>query len=344
MKKWFICGMCLMGLLAGNHNISAEDTTSTSNELAGGYTIEGIPSDHQLDETVSYFYLKENPGEKDQINVKLTNDSSEEKTLEVKITNANTNSNGLIDYTGQLKDHSSLKNPLTSMAKASQQEVKVPANSSVETAIDIQMPEQTLPGVIIGGITVSEKQDDTEEKKQLSVGNVYTYTIGLVLTNESTVEPKKNVSVELDHVGAVLFDGRKMVQANILNPNPYMFTEATVKGKIYEKGSAKVLKEQETRNISIAPYSVYPFQFDWAKEDLKAGKYVFRGTVEASGQTWSFDQEFEISAEKAKEINKESVFKIYIPNWLTFGSYGLSALSVLGTFYLVLRKRNKKEV
>ncbi|MBE9855619.1 DUF916 domain-containing protein [Enterococcus faecalis] len=160
MKKWFIYGMCLMGLLIGNYTVAAEETASTSNELAGGYTIEGIPNEHQLDKNVSYFYLKENPGEKDQVKVKLTNDSSEEKTLEVKVINANTNLNGLIDYTGQLKDHSSLKSPLTSMAKASQKEVKVPAKSSVETAVNIQMPKQTLPGVTIGGIMVSEKLKD----------------------------------------------------------------------------------------------------------------------------------------------------------------------------------------
>ena len=341
MKKWFICGMCLASLVIGNYNTAAEDTSS---QLAGGYTIEGIPSDHQLDKNVSYFYLKEGIGEKDQVKVKLTNDSSKEKTLEVKVVNANTNSNGLIDYTGQLKDHHSLKDPLTSMAKASQKEVKVPGKSSVETTIDIHMPDQTLPGVTIGGITVSEKQQEKKEKKELSLGNIYTYTLGLVLTNESTIEPKKNVSVELDHVGAILFDGRKIVQADILNRNPYMFTEATVKGEILEKGSNKVLKEQEKRNISIAPYSIYPFQFDWAKEELKAGKYVFRGTVEASGKTWKFDQEFAISSEKAKTINEKSVFKIYIPNWLMYSAYGLGIVSTFGTFYLVLRRKTKKAV
>lgn len=339
MKKWVLCGMCLISLFVGNKNALAEETSSSSSQLAGGYTIEGVPNEHQLDKNVSYFYLKENPGDKDQVKVKLTNDSSEEKTLEVKVTNANTNANGLIDYTGQLKDHRSLKYPLTSMAKATQKEVKVPAKSSVETAVDIQMPKQTLPGVTIGGITVSEKQSEKKKQNELSIGNVYTYTIGLVVTNESVVEPKKNVSVALDHVGAVLFDGRKMVQADILNPNPYMFTDATVKGKIYEKGATKALKEQEKSNVSIAPYSVYPFQFDWEKEELKAGTYVFKGTVEANGKTWNFDQEFDISAEKAKTINHDAVVKIYIPSWLTYSSYGLSVVSILGTIYLFLRRK-----
>ncbi|EME7207845.1 DUF916 domain-containing protein, partial [Enterococcus faecium] len=76
MKKWIIYGICIASLLFGSYSVAAEDVSS---QLAGGYTIEGIPSDHQLDKNVSYFYLKETPGESDQVKVKLTNDSSKEK-------------------------------------------------------------------------------------------------------------------------------------------------------------------------------------------------------------------------------------------------------------------------
>lgn len=338
MKKLAICSLCLLSFIVGGYQVNSEEN---SNQLAGGYTIEGIPNNHQLDKEVSYFYLKENPGEKDQVKVKLTNDSEKEKTLQVEITNANTNSNGLIDYTGQLKDHSSLKNPLTSMAKATQKEVKVPAKNSVETTVDIQMPNHKLPGVIVGGIVVSEKKEDKDEKSKLSLGNIYTYTLGLVLTNESKVDPKHNDSVELENVGAILVDGRKIIQADILNKNPYIFPEAKVKGEISKKGSNDVIKKEEKENVNIAPYSVYPFQFDWAKEDLKPGKYLFKGSVEAAGKTWDFEKEFEITAEKAKEINKESVFKIYIPNWLTYGIYGLIIVSVGGTIYIFVRKKRE---
>lgn len=340
MKKWAIYGLCAISLITGGYQASAED--SDTSQLAGGYTIEGVPSDHQLDKEASYFYLKEEPGENDQVKIKLTNDSSEDKVLEVKITNANTNSNGLIDYSGQLKDHVSLKNPLTSIAKVSQDEVKVPAKSSVETIINIQMPNQTLPGVIVGGILVSEKEEEKNKDEGLSLGNVYTYTLGLVLTNESKVEPKKNISVELDNVGAILFDGRKIVQANILNNNPYMFTEGTIKGKIIDQKTNKVVQNQEKSNINIAPYSVFPFQFDWGKENLKSGKYLFKGAVEAGDKVWEFEEEFEITADKAKEINEESVFKVYIPNWLTYSVYGFGTISILGTSYLLFQRKSKK--
>ncbi|TGY19311.1 DUF916 domain-containing protein, partial [Enterococcus hirae] len=57
-----------------------------NDEQPGGYTIEGIPNEHQIDPTSGYFYLDEDPGSKDEIKVKLTNSSGQDKTLLVKIT------------------------------------------------------------------------------------------------------------------------------------------------------------------------------------------------------------------------------------------------------------------
>ena len=296
----------------------------------GGYTVEGIANSNQLDPSVGYFYLHEDIGSEDSVKVRLTNSSSEDKTLNVKITNANTNVNGLVDYSGKLKDHLSLKTPMTSIATPTQTEVK------------IKMPYKKLSGVVIGGIVVSEKQPESNIKEKIALRNTYSYTLGLVVTNESKIELNKNVSVELDKVGATLFDGKKVVQADILNPNPYIFSKATVKGEILKKGTSEPLQKTEKENINIAPYSAYPFQFDWKKEDLKAGKYIFRGSVEASGKIWRFDKEFDISTKKAKKINQESVYKVVIPDWLTYSIYGLVTISIGGTIYLVLRRKNRK--
>ncbi|ELA94245.1 hypothetical protein OIA_05100 [Enterococcus faecium EnGen0018] len=308
---------------------------------AGGFTIEGVPHDKQLDPDVGYFYLKEEVGAVDSVKVKLINSSDQDKTLTVELTNANTNASGIIDYSGVLEDHSSLKTPLTSIAKVSEKEVLVPKDSSVETEISINMPKQSLSGVVVGGIVVSEKQD---EKKKAGIANTYNYTLGLVLTNESKVELNKNVSVQLERVGASLVNGRKMVQADILNPNPYIFSKAVVKGKILEKDSGDLVKEQELNQVSIAPYSVFPFQFDWKRENLKPGTYLFTGSVTANGKTWDFEKEFAITAEKAKKLNEEAAYKIYVPKWLSYSLYFLGSLTSAGTLYLVVRNRKRKAV
>ncbi|EGP4754762.1 DUF916 and DUF3324 domain-containing protein [Enterococcus faecium] len=323
-------------------SLSLSSPTAYASEVTGGYTIEGIPNENQLDPNLGYFYLHESANTEDAVQVKLINSSAEDKTLKVKITDANTNINGLVDYTGNIAKHPSLKTPLTSIATATQQEVTVPKNSSVETEIKIKMPKEQFKGVIVGGINISEKQSENQDTKKLALSNTYSYTLGLVVTNENKVDINKNVSVELESVGAELFDGKKVVQADILNRNPYIFSGAKVTGKILEKDSKDLVKKEEKQNVNIAPYSVFPFQIDWQKENLKPGKYIFKGIVETKDNKWEFEKEFEIIAEKAKEINNESVFKVQIPEWLTYTALSASVVTIGGTVWLVIRKRRKE--
>ncbi|HFD3575864.1 TPA: DUF916 and DUF3324 domain-containing protein [Enterococcus faecium] len=337
MKRgWKLLGLGLFLMGVFGPTVQAE-------EAMGGYTIEGVPHSKQLDKNVGYFYLKENPGERDSIKLKLINNSSEDKTLQVKVTDANTNPNGIVDYSGNIKNHNTLKTPLTSILTASQKEVIVPKESTIETTLTIDMPSNKQEGVIIGGILVTDETDKKENsKKELSVKNEYSYTIGVVLTNLDEVKMNENISVELEKVGPKLYDGKKIVQADILNPNPYLFGKAQVSGKILEKNSSKLVKEEMKKEVSIAPYSVFPFQLDWKKDELKPGKYIFKGTVETKDNKWDFEKEFEITSEKAKLINKESVFTVYIPKWLQYSAVISSTVTVIGTIWLFI-SRGRKE-
>ncbi|MDQ8322411.1 DUF916 and DUF3324 domain-containing protein [Enterococcus faecium] len=338
MKKWIT--YCILSFFSLSTNIVYAEQNSSN--LMGGYSIEGIPNEHQIDKNVSYFYLDEQPEEKDQIKVKLINDSSSEKTLEVKVTNANTNLNGLVDYTGTLKDHDSLKTPLTSIVKPQENEVKVAPKSEVETTLDLQMPSEKQEGIILGGVVVSEKQDKNNNNKNVAVGNTYSYTLGVLLTNDKEVKMNQNKSVELEKVGAILSDGRKVVQADILNPNPYIFGEATVSGKIMDEQETETIQETKKENVKLAPQSVYPFQFDWEKEDLKPGNYVFEGKVKTEDNEWNFKKKFTITDTEAKKINEESVFKIHIPKWLQYSAVISSTVTVIGTIWLFI-SRGRKE-
>ncbi|EME7086670.1 DUF916 and DUF3324 domain-containing protein, partial [Enterococcus faecium] len=64
--------------------------------------------------------------------------------------------------------------------------------------------------------------------------------------------------------------------------------------------------------------------------------------VETKDNKWEFEKEFEIIAEKAKEINNESVFKVQIPEWLTYTALSASVVTIGGTVWLVIRKRRKE--
>lgn len=330
--------LIVLATLLSGINIFADEKNT---EGFGGFSIEGVQNSHQIDKNSSYFYLKEDPKSTDKITIKLNNSSNQDKVLDIKVVDANTNSNGIIDYTGSLKNNKTLKLPLTSMVKPQAKEVTVPKNSSVETNLTVSMPAQKFSGVVLGGVVVSEKKDN-EKLKEGTVGNEYSYTIGIVLTNENKVELFKNISVELEKVGPVLSAGKKVVQADILNPNPYVFSKAEVTGTVYEEGGSTKLKENTMQNVSIAPYSAFPFQLDWQKEDLKPGNYVFKCSVKTAENTWNFEKKFEIKNNEAKEINTESVFKVILPNWFKYSSAGLIGVIIAGTLYVYIRSFNRK--
>ncbi|EMF0262082.1 DUF916 and DUF3324 domain-containing protein [Enterococcus hirae] len=336
----FLCATTLIIILNVwcSIHVFAEDTSS--NEF-GGFSIEGIPNKNQLDKNASYFYLHEEPKTKDKLTFKLNNSASKEKKLEIKVVDGNTNSNGIVDYTGSLKNNKALKVPLTSIVKPEQKEVIVPKNGSIETNLNVNMPNKKFSGVILGGVIVSEKKADQQLKKG-TVGNEYSYTIGIVLTNENKVELFKNVSVELKKVGPVLSAGKKVVQADILNPNPYIFAKAEITGAVYEVNNGKKIKEHSMQNVSIAPYSAFPFQIDWQKNELKTGNYVFKGSVKTAENTWEFEKNFTIKNEEAKQINKESVFSIVLPQWFKYSSMILIGVLTVGTIFVFLKSVNRK--
>ncbi|HGF7600161.1 TPA: DUF3324 domain-containing protein [Enterococcus hirae] len=147
--------------------------------------------------------------------------------------------------------------------------------------------------------------------------NTYSYTLGVVLTNQEAdpvMSVNEGVDLTLENVEAKLVAGKKVVQADIVNPNPYILEKSTVEGEILQAEGEKVVQTHKTENVRMAPYSVYPFQFDWKKEELKPGDYIFKGRVISEKNTWEFTQKFTISEEQTKIINKESTFKVQIPS------------------------------
>lgn len=322
-----------MFLINSSILVSAEDM--------GGFSIEGVPNDHQLDKSAGYFYLSENPNSNNKIKLKLINSSNSEKVLEVKVVNANTNSNGSIDYTGTIPDNKKLTQPLTSILKVENLYHNVPANSSVEINLNLSTPKNRFNGVIMGGIIVSEKNYKEKNKEKNSISNEYSYTIGVVVTNENKVNLFKNISVKLQSVIAELSAGKKVVQANILNSNPYIFSKAEVKGAVYDEDGKTKIKEHSLNNVSIAPFSALPFQIDWQKDDLKPGTYIFKGSVKTEENTWNFDKKFEIKNIEAKKINEESVFKVVLPIWFIYSGYLVILINIIGSFYIFIRKLRK---
>ena len=140
-----------------------------------------------------------------------------------------------------------------------EEEMKVPPKSEKVAELDVQMPSEELEGGTLGGVVVSEKSSEKEKDQNVAVENTYSYTIGILLANDPNVKINQNKSVELEKVAAVLSDGKKVVQADILNPHPYIFGEATVEGKILDETGKKVIQEEKKRTGQNCSTVLLPF-------------------------------------------------------------------------------------
>lgn len=320
----------------------------SNNTISDGYTIEGISNkDQQKDaKNKPYFYLYKQPGQSGSISVKILNGDTKAHNYTVTIGDANTNKNGVMDYLNEEKNSKYLKTPLTSLTNWKKKDVSVPARGSKVVTVDYTMPKNHFDGIIDGAISVFQnEQEKGKVNNHIAMGSRYGYTLGIILTNTNTFDPYKSLSVQLTTVTPKIDYGSKVVIANLLNNNPYIFGPATVKGKVTNLDRNKVVATTEMSNVKIAPNQEFPFQLNWGNQDMEPGNYLLKGVVKVKNKEWPFERKFTIEKKVAKQLNKKAVFKVYIPKWLNISIYILAVLTTIVTIYLFIRKykRGKKE-
>ncbi|WP_261321855.1 DUF3324 domain-containing protein [Enterococcus raffinosus] len=234
------------------------------------------------------------------------------------------------DKTEQSTDNSSQKNTLDTTSKE-QIEDKDKSKTSIPTLAELENSWDLEEVIDADGYYILLKK--YKEKASADV------VIPGAVMDGPMVWPIKIQFVDQDKVAAVLSDGKKVVQANILNPHPYIFGEATVEGKILDETGKKVIQEEKKEQVKIAPQSFFPFQFDWKKEELKPGSYLFEGKVITKEDEWTFKKKFSITETEAKEINNKSVFKIQIPAWLSYGSLIIACLTLISMVLVIKRRK-----
>lgn len=332
----FFSGILILFLgVLGNNNLALANQNDN-----GGFTIEGIPNLKQVSsmKDCGYFYLYGKPKEKNHLKIKLINTSNNKKIVTVSITDANNNKNGIIDYSGMYKNSHHLKIPFTSLVEWKPKNIELNPHEVREISIPFTMPSQKFKGVIIGGVNVFEKKQDSNSEN-LGMGSQYGYTLGVVLTNHNKKNDTKNVSVCLETVKPRLDYGHKIIQANILNPNPYIFKAQHILGKVIDLNTNKEILTKNLDETRIAPYQILPFQFDFEKDNMRSGNYLVKIDVKTKEKIWHLEKKIKINDSEAKSINKNSSIKIYVPKWLIFSLIVLGAISIGLTIAIFIRYR-----
>lgn len=269
-------------------------------------SVNAVLPENQFNKQVSYFYLKMEPGDEQEIELKLGNSSNEDQKVEVTLTPAITNDNGIIAYPDDVKKvDSSLVHPFTSIA-TTDKDVTVPANSETSVKIKLKMPMEEYEGMIAGGINVKlkETKDDAEKKNEtgMKIKNVLTYNIGVVLVeNETIVVPE----MKLNKVFAGQVMGTNTIKTNLSNTKAAPIEELEIAAKIYTEKGKEPLFEEHKKNLRMAPNSNFNFGVGLGNQAYKAGNYriVINAKSDPADKKWSFEKEFTIDRETAKKLN-----------------------------------------
>lgn len=210
------------------------------------FAVNAVIPENQVDKNQTYFDLKMEPGQKQTLQVQMKNDTDKEVVVETHANTAITNSNGITDYSvidPQLD--STLKIPFSKIAKV-QKETKIPAKSTITLDVNVEMPNESFDGVILGGLYFKEKENDKEKKsaKEVQIENKYAYAIGVVLREtDAQVKP----DMKLNEVKPGQVNARNVVTANLQNIKPAMLKNLSVDAKVYTETGKDVLHETKKK-------------------------------------------------------------------------------------------------
>lgn len=308
-----------------------------------GFSVSANLPDNQNGSGVSYFDLQMRPEQKQSLDITVYNENTEEIKVKVGVVSASTNANGIIDYkTPDIRDET-LKTPLSEIAEVRTPELVIPGGKTAAAVVSIEMPKEEYDGVILGAIVLTQvKEENWEESAQeaqqgVYINNEYSYVVGVKLT-----ETDAGIFPAFEGVQArpELLNYRVNVIHYIRNREAAIAKNVRLDIEVYSQNEQAVVKTSHG-TVDMAPNSVMPYALMWDGE-IAPGKYVSNVSMKLDDKEWKFELPFEVSAQAAQEINKESVEQGQdIPWWAILLVVILVVLILVIVLLLVAMKRRK---
>lgn len=317
----------------------------SANELTFG--VQANLPKNQIDEKVTYFDLKLSPGASQTVTVTLTNGTNKQVKIKPEVNTATTNLNGVVEYQKVSTNNfdSSLKYSLAKYVTPVEKNVVLNAKATKKIHLRIHMPKGKFNGVMAGGIRLQDQNARVDEKakkqKGTTVQNEYAYLIGMVLQQNTT---KVTPDMKLASVKPGQNNLRNVINARLRNVKATYLNKLSVNAKVSRAGQSKVLYQQKSTNMQMAPNSVFNYGLKLNGLPLKAGKYVMEITAKSKQQTWHFKKQFTITQKKAAALNAKdvSIKKDYSWIYVTAGIVILLILIAIA-FWITRRKLKAKE-
>ena len=268
------------------------------------YSVRAIIPDNQIDNRLTYFDLRMEPGQIQELSLTVQNSSNEEIQLMIEPNTALTNQNGVIDYSHheiEEKD-SSLRYSFSELI-SEKQLVTVGANETKEVNFILEMPDEIFDGIILGGFYIYQVNKE-EPEQTVMLQNQFAFVIGVKL---SMTDLEITPDLALNDIQSTLINYRTAVTANIQNTEATIINNLDVSAQITREGEKAILYETSRTGLSMAPNSNFDFPISLENQPIEAGQYQLYLTATNGEQAWEFERSFEIDSEIASELNQEAI-------------------------------------
>jgi len=337
-KHIFITLLIILSIFCNISKFSAE-------ERGIGFEVRVILPPTQLDNKLGYYYVQTSPGEKQDIFINVTNTSDKDKDFDINVENAISINSGSIGYSKDLSDIDvSLKQPISEILKPESEIVNIKANESKDVKLILETPEESYKGIKVGQIVVQEHEDDSKK----GISEIYQQAFGFIASEDGEIFNDGNQLT----FGAIVPKGvnaKRSIMLEIINPDPKLVEGLLVDAYITEKGKDKRLKEITINNFTFAPNSKLDFSIPWGISTFIPGDYTYHYSAKNSHDEFKYEKDFTITANEARNLNKESAFSVITPTYIKIVIIIMDILIFLVIMVIIMRnnkwiKQRKKQM
>jgi hypothetical protein len=298
----------------------------------------------QVDKSKGYYELLLAPGQKETLQLKVGNSSSEPINIQVTPHTAYTNTLGNVEYGKDAKEADpTLIHSLDELMTPSEV-ITLAGKETKILEIPLQMPKDAFEGYLAGGLRIAEikdeKESETPEGEGVAIKNEFAHVVGVVISNTGdSVQPE----LELLDVFADQLNYRNVISATLQNFTPAFVNRLEVEAMVKRAGENDVLYKAEKEMMQMAPNSNFNFPIPLEGDRFRSGNYVLELSAKSGDNEWSWTREFTIDADDARKLNREDVMIDNRPNWWMIGSIALVILLIGVILYLLIQKKKAKE-
>ncbi|MHC5372257.1 DUF916 and DUF3324 domain-containing protein [Enterococcus sp. LJL120] len=282
--------------------------TSDSSESSGGsFTYVIQEPENQINADSGYFNLMMAPSQQQTLIVTLSNPGEKKVTVNMALNGAKTNRNGVIEYANsEIENDASLPFSFTDLVTGPTS-VELAPGETKDVELNVQMPETTFEGLILGGLQMILAEDESKGTtgQGAVVKNRYAYVVAIALQEGDVSGILPEMSWNNAYAGQANY--RNSIFVNFSNIKGKMVTGMTVQAQISEQGSGEVLYESRSTSLQMAPYSFIEYPISMGGDSMTAGMYTAHVLVYVGDQSWEFTEDFEITVEDANQYNERDV-------------------------------------